>query len=103
MEKENKIKTGPRSKLMDAILVLLQAKPLKAAEIAANLGLETKYVSSYLSYWRKKGLVELKAGRWCLTELGKIYVKEIEDIMNNQKFEEYLAIAKKILNEGDKT
>ena len=77
-------RTGPRSKLMDAILVLLLARPLKASEIATNLGLETKYVSSYLSYWRKKGLVELNLGRWKLTEEGKAYAEEI---------------AKKILNE----
>jgi len=90
---------GPRSKLMDAILVLLLAMPLRTSEIAANLGLETKYVSSYLSYWRKKGLVELKYGRWHLTKQGEEYAKRIVDMRRDKKFMEHLAIAREILQQ----
>ena len=47
---EKQLKTGPRSKLMEAVLILLLARPLRTSEIAVNLGLETKYESSYPSY-----------------------------------------------------
>ena len=102
VSEEKRLKTGPRSKLMDAILVLLLARPLRASEIAANLGLETKYVSSYLSYWRKKGLLYQEAGRWYLTRQGEDLAKEILEEKNNSKFIEYLAFAKQILNENVK-
>jgi len=103
VSEEKRLKTGPRSKLMDAILVLLLARPLRTSEIAANLGLETKYVSSYLSYWRKKGLVYQEAGRWYLSRQGEDLAKEILEERNNSKFVEYLAFAKQILNENVKS
>ena len=99
---EKQLKTGPRSKLMDAILVLLLARPLRTSEIAVNLGLQTKYVSSYLSYWRKKGLVYQEAGRWYLSRQGEDLAKEILEGKNNSKFVEYLTFAKQILNENVK-
>ncbi|BFH74306.1 hypothetical protein SJAV_22500 [Sulfurisphaera javensis] len=99
-EEIKQLKTGPRSKLMEAILVLLLARPLRTSEIAINLGLETKYVSSYLSYWRKKGLVYQEAGRWHLSAQGEDLAKEIIEEKNNSKFVEYLAFAKQILNEN---
>ncbi|BAB66289.1 WhiP protein [Sulfurisphaera tokodaii str. 7] len=99
---EKQLKTGPRSKLMEAVLILLLARPLRTSEIAVNLGLETKYVSSYLSYWRKKGLVYQEAGRWHLSSQGEDLAKEIIEERNNSKFIEYLAFAKQILNENVK-
>lgn len=90
---------NPRSRLVEAILVLLLARPLRTSEIAVNLGLETKYVSSYLSYWKRKGLVYQEAGRWHLTPQGEDLAKEIVESKNNTKFTEYLAIAKDIFNE----
>lgn len=102
LPEEKQLKTGPRSKLMDAILVLLLARPLRTSEIAVNLGLETKYVSSYLSYWRKKGLVYQEAGRWYLSVQGENLAREILEGKNNSKFIEHLAFAKQILNENVK-
>ncbi|WP_230951577.1 replication initiator protein WhiP [Sulfolobus acidocaldarius] len=64
-----------------------------------NLNLDTKYVSSYLSYWRKKGLVYQEAGRWHLSRVGEDLAKEILESKNNTKFTEYLAIAKELYNE----
>ncbi|BCU71187.1 replication initiator protein WhiP [Stygiolobus caldivivus] len=95
---ENK-SINPRSKLVEAVLVLLLARPLRTSEIAVNLGLETKYVSSYLSYWKRKGLVYQEAGRWHLSALGEDLAKEILESKNSTKFTEYLAIARDIFNE----
>mgnify|MGYP001772515677 CR=1 FL=1 len=94
---------NPRSKLVEAILVLLLARPLRTSEIASNLGLETKYVSSYLSYWKRKGLVYQEAGRWHLSAQGEDLAKEILESKNDTKFKEYLAIARDIFNEKVKS
>lgn len=91
------VKMGPRSKLVEAVLVLLLSRPLKTSEIAENFGLETKYVSSYLNYWKKKGLVYQKAGRWHLTPQGEDFAKEIVQSKNNTN-DQYVTIAKDIFN-----
>lgn len=96
---EEKLFTGsPRSKLVEAILVLLYARPLRTSEIAANLGYETKYISSYLSYWKKKGLVYQEGGRWHLSRKGEELAKELMESYTNSKFKEMLLLAKQILD-----
>ncbi|MCY0859524.1 MAG: replication initiator protein WhiP [Sulfolobaceae archaeon] len=94
------VKGAPRSKLMDAIILLLYSKPLRTSEIAVNLGYSTKYISSYLSYWKRKGLVYQEGGRWYLTAEGEDLAKEILDELSNTKFKEMLGLAKHILMEN---
>ena len=96
---EEKLKSGPRSKLMDAILVLLYARPLRTSEIASHLGYQSKYISSYMSYWKKKGLVYQEGGRWYLTKEGESIAREIIENINNTRFNEYLTIARMIMSE----
>ncbi|WP_255776174.1 MULTISPECIES: replication initiator protein WhiP [Metallosphaera] len=84
---------------MEAILVLLHARPLRTSEISSNLGYETKYVSSYLSYWRKKGLIYLEGGRWYLTPQGESLATAIIESYSNSRFKEMLVIAKQMLGE----
>lgn len=91
------LKGAPRSKLMDAIILLLYSKPLRTSEIAVNLGYPTKYISSYLSYWKKKGLVYQEGGRWYLTGAGEDLAKEILNDISNTRFKEMLGLAKHIL------
>ncbi|EHP68421.1 hypothetical protein MetMK1DRAFT_00028540 [Metallosphaera yellowstonensis MK1] len=91
-------KGSPRSKLMEAILVLLHARPLRTSEIASNLGYDTKYVSSYLSYWRKKGLVYQEGGRWYLTPQGEGTAVSVLESFSNSRFKEMLVIAKQMLS-----
>ncbi len=100
-EEEKTGKESPRSKLVEAILLLLYARPLRTAEIATNLGYETKYISSYLSYWKKKGLVYQEGGRWHLSRRGENIARDIIESQNNSKFKEYLLLAKQVL-EGEK-
>ncbi|WP_338601495.1 replication initiator protein WhiP [Sulfolobus tengchongensis] len=97
-EEEKLNRDSPRSKLVEAILLLLYARPLRTSEIATNLGYETKYISSYLSYWRKKGLVYQDGGRWHLSRKGEDIAREIIEAYNNSKFKEYLVLAKQILD-----
>lgn len=90
-------KRGPRSRTMEAIILLLHARPLRASEIATNLGFESKYVSSYLSYWKRRGVVYQEGGRWYLTDKGEMLVSAILDEINNTRFNEYLALAKQLV------
>jgi len=99
LAKELKLNGSPRSKLVESILVLLLSKPLRTSEIAESLGYETKYISSYLSYWKKKGLVYQEGGRWYLTLAGENLAREILNSFTNSRFKEMLGIAKQILNE----
>jgi len=54
---------------------MLYTRPMKSSEIARELGKPSKYVSSYLSYWKARGFVEYRAGYWILTQKGEEYVK----------------------------
>jgi Mn-dependent DtxR family transcriptional regulator len=92
-----RMKGGPRSKLMEAVLLLLQGRPMRTSEIAANLGHETKYVSSYLSYWGRKGLVYVEGGRWHLSASGEELAKEIADALTNSRANEFIALAKQLI------
>ncbi len=91
------LKGSPRSKLVEAVIILLHARPLRTSEIASNLGYETKYISSYLSYWKRKGLVYQEGGRWYLSPDGENLAKSIIDSYSNSRFREMLVIAKQVL------
>ncbi len=97
VEEKGKKRGGPRSKLVEAILVLLLSKPLRSADIGRALGLESKYVSSYLSYWKIRGLVYNEHGLWYLTPEGEEYARQVLNNIMSTKFNEYLIIAKQIL------
>ena len=99
VNEEKEFKGSPRSKLVEAIILLLYARPLRTVEISANLGYETKYISSYLSYWRKKGLVYQEGGRWHLSRKGEDLAKELLEAYNSSKFKEMLVLAKQILSD----
>ncbi|MUN27965.1 replication initiator protein WhiP [Sulfuracidifex metallicus] len=98
LNNEESLRGAPRSKIVEAISVLLLARPLRASEIAANLGFEAKYISSYLSYWRKKGLVYQEGGKWHLTTSGELFAKEVITNYNNSRFKEMVVFAKQILS-----
>ncbi len=66
---------GPRSRIVNAILLLLYIRPMKSSEIANIIGRNTKLISSYLSYWKVRGYVVYRAGYWSLTKSGEEYVK----------------------------
>ncbi len=68
---------GPRSRIAIAILLLLYAKPMRSAEIAQLLRKSSKYVSSYLSYWKSRGYVTYSSGYWFLTKRGEDFAKMI--------------------------
>lgn len=88
---------GPRSKIVDAIMVLLLSKPLRAAEIASVLGVESKYVSSYLSYWKARGYVDYDRGFWYLTPLGEEYAHDVVERLRRSLDDEYTRLARSIL------
>jgi predicted ArsR family transcriptional regulator len=90
---------GPRSRLVDAIMVLLLSKPMRAAEIAQVLGLESKYVSSYLSYWKVRGFVDYDKGFWYLTPLGEDYAHEVVERLKSALEDEYARLARSLLSQ----
>jgi len=92
---------GPRSRLVDAIFVMLLAKPMRASELAGILGYETRYISSYLSYWRSRGYVDYENGLWYLTPLGEEYAREVLDRESNDRLSEFIGLARRILLERD--
>jgi DNA-binding MarR family transcriptional regulator len=93
-------RAGPRSRLVDAIFVLLLSRPMRASEIAGILGYEPKYISSYLSYWRSRGFVEYEAGLWYLTPRGEDYAREVVTRETDEAFDRFVALARKIASES---
>ncbi len=89
---------GPRSRLVDAIMVLLLSRPMRSSEIAAVLGFETKYVSSYLSYWKTRGYVEYTNGFWSLTPKGEEYAEGVLERETAEDVDRMASIAKRILS-----
>lgn len=96
---KNNEKGGPRSKLVDAILILLISRPMRSNEIAQYLNKETKYISSYLSYWKERGFVEYDMGLWYLTPKGEDFAREIISKTSDEKFNEFVALAQKVAGE----
>ncbi len=78
---------GPRSKIVDAILMLLYSRPMKSREIANQLGKSSRYIASYLSYWKSRGLVDYRAGYWFLTKRGEEYVRMLISVLNAREEE----------------
>ncbi len=93
-------RTGPRSRLVDAIMVLLLSRPMRSAEIARILGYETKYVSSYLSYWRTRGYVEYLDGYWSLTPKGEEYAERVLERETSEEADRMALIARRILSQS---
>lgn len=94
---------GPRSKLVDAILVLLLARPMKAAEIAEVLRREPKYISSYLSYWKSRGYVDYDLGLWYLTPKGEDYARQVAEAQRDEQFNEFVALAQRLMSTVSQT
>ncbi len=69
------LEKGPRSKIVDAILLVLYLRPMRSSEIAIIIGKTSKLVSSYLSYWKSRGYVEYRSGYWFLTKVGEEYIR----------------------------
>lgn len=88
---------GPRSRIVEAIMVLLLSRPMRASEIAEVLGVESKYVSSYLSYWRGRGYVDYDRGFWYLTPLGEEYAHDVVDRLKSSLEDEYARLARSLL------
>jgi hypothetical protein len=96
-------KPAPRSKTVEAIAVLLLARPMRAAEIAQVLGKPTRYVSSYLSYWRTRGLFDYENGFWTLTAEGEEFARNILEKEMNSRVARFAALARQILGQGSLT
>uniref|UniRef100_A0A7C2ZCW1 Replication initiator protein WhiP n=1 Tax=Ignisphaera aggregans TaxID=334771 RepID=A0A7C2ZCW1_9CREN len=73
---------GPRSRIVEAILLLLYTKPMRSSEIARILNKPAKLISSYLSYWKSRGYVAYKSGYWVLTNQGEEHAKMIIESMS---------------------
>lgn len=95
--REDRKSGGPRSRIVEAIAVLLLARPMRAAEIAQVLGRSSRYVSSYLSYWKTRGLFEYVNGYWQLTPEGEEYARNIMEKQMNSRVHQYVALARQIL------
>ncbi len=94
---------GPRSRLVDAIMVLLLSRPMRSAEIARILGYETRYVSSYLSYWKARGYVEYENGYWTLTPRGEDYAHMVLERETSEEADRMASIARRILSQPSLT
>lgn len=92
---------GPRSRVVEAMLLLLYTRPMRSSEIAALLGKRNKVISSYLSYWKTRGYVDFKAGYWVLTKKGEEHVKTLLHSLNAQVLTPYdvVRLAQKLATE----
>ena len=94
-----KPRSGPRSRLVDAIMLLLLSKPMRSAEIGEVLGLQSKYVASYLSYWKTRGYVAYDSGFWYLTPTGEEYANTILERVKREASNELEILARRIAGE----
>ena len=79
-----------RSPLTYILLILLRSKPLPSHILAVTLDMPSNYVSSYLCYLRKIGLVERdQFNFWYLSDLGHQFIFSLENSLENveEKFE----------------
>ena len=90
---------GPRSPLVEAIAVLLLARPMRAAEIAQTLGYPTRYISSYLSYWKARGYFENVSGYWQLTAKGEEFARQVIEKRLNGRVSQFAALARQIIED----
>ncbi|NAZ39275.1 MAG: replication initiator protein WhiP [Acidilobus sp.] len=103
MENALRGRGGPRSRLVDAILVLLLSRPMRSSEIGEVLGKEAKYISSYLSYWKDRGYVDYDLGLWYLTPKGEEYARQIAERETDERFNEFVALAHRIASRLSQT
>ncbi|MGC9071372.1 MAG: replication initiator protein WhiP [Acidilobus sp.] len=103
IEQALKGRGGPRSRLVDAILVLLLSRPMRSSEIGEVLGREAKYIASYLSYWKDRGYVDYDLGLWYLTPKGEEYARQIAEREVDERFNEFVALAHKIASRVSQT
>ncbi len=90
---------GPRSRLVEAIALMLLARPMRAAEIAQALGYPTRYVSSYLSYWKTRGLFEYVNGYWQLTPEGEEFARQVLERESSSRASHYIALAQTLVRD----
>lgn len=76
---------------------------MRSAEIAEALGFSSRYVSSYLSYWRARGYVEYSSGFWYLTAKGEEYARSVYFRESKKSSsDEYVLLAQRILSSNVK-
>lgn len=96
-------RAGPRSRVVDSIFLLLLSRPMRSAEIAEILGFSSRYVSSYLSYWRARGYVEYNSGLWYLTPRGEEYARAVYmREARRSSSDEYVLAAQRLLSSSIK-
>jgi Mn-dependent DtxR family transcriptional regulator len=97
------LEKGPRSRIVEAILLTLYLRPMRSYEIASIIGKNSKLVSSYLSYWKSRGYVEYRSGYWILTKIGEEYVKTFIEALGIPILAptDVVQLAQKLINEPD--
>ncbi|MEM2628065.1 MAG: hypothetical protein QW775_07435, partial [Ignisphaera sp.] len=92
---------GPRSRTVEAILLLLYVRPMKSSEIAKILGKSSKLVSSYLSYWKTRGYVAYRSGYWMLTKQGEEHARMFIESLGVPVIspQDVVLLAHKLINE----
>lgn len=93
---------GPRSRVVEAILLLLYTRPMRSSEIAGLLRKKNKVISSYLSYWKVRGYVEFRSGYWVLTKKGEEHVATLLHALNAHVLTPYsvVQLAQKLVLES---
>lgn len=101
LEHINNLDRGPRSRVVEAILLLLYIRPMRSSEISKLLSKQTKLVSSYLSYWRGRGYVSYRSGYWFLTKQGEEHVKTVIEALAIPITtpQDVVLLAQKLINE----
>jgi hypothetical protein len=70
---------------------------MRSSELASILGFSSRYVSSYLSYWKVRGIVDYDSGYWYLTPKGEALAREVYERETRRGSDEYAVLARKIL------
>lgn len=97
------LEKGPRSRIVDAIFLLLYLRPMRSSEVASIVGRSSKLVSSYLSYWKSRGYVDYRSGYWLLSKIGEEYVKTFIESLGVPILApaDVVRLAQKLINEPD--
>ena len=74
------LKRRPSNFTLQILKLLYERGPLPSATIAAKLGVDSRYVASYLSYLKKRNMVRYVDGLWELTDEGREYIEKILSI-----------------------
>lgn len=97
------LEKGPRSRIVDAVLLMLYLRPMKSSEIASIIGKSSKLISSYLSYWKSRGYVGYKSGYWFLSKVGEEYVRTFIETLGIPVLtpSDVVQLAQKLIREPD--